>query len=59
MNLFRFNMLNYARTVVIAKLKEDMCIDSVEGEQEEQITEFGRFSQEKWDNEQPVELLPL
>lgn len=52
-------MLNYARTVVIAKLKEDMCIDSVEGEQEEQITEFGRFSQEKWDNEQPVELLPL
>ena len=47
------------RTVAIAKLKEDMGIDSVEDERQEYITGFGGFSLEKVDNEQPVELLLL
>ena len=32
MNLFGFNMLDYASIVVIAKLKGDVGIDSFEGE---------------------------
>ena len=35
LNLFGFDMLNCARTVAIAKLKEDVGIDSVEDEPEE------------------------